>query len=115
MKKKDFLWCVVLAVVFCIGLFIWFLWGSAGGTQVLICQDGEELYRFPLIVTREIEIAGEWGRNLVRISSEGIRVTEADCPDGLCQKQGLVTKTGVPIVCMPHKLTVEITGGENEY
>ncbi len=115
MKKRDLLWGFVLAGMFVLGSILWFLWGRAVGTWAVIMQDGEELHRFPLAISREIKVEGEWGSNIVQISPEGIRVTEADCPDGLCQKQGLVTKKGVPIVCMPHKLMIEIIGGDDEY
>ena len=115
MKKRDLLWGFVLTGLFVSGSVLWFLWGRASGTWAVIMQDGKELYCFPLAVTREIKVEGEWGSNIVQISPDGIRVTEADCPDGLCQKQGLVRKQGVPIVCLPHKLTVEIKGGGDEY
>lgn len=111
MKKRDVLWGGALAILFLAGCIWWFLWGRTQGAFAVIRQDGEILYRLPLTVPREITVEGEGGRNTIQISPEGIRVTKADCPDGLCQKQGLVQKTGTPIVCLPHRLTVEIEGG----
>ena len=115
MKKRDLLWTLVLAFLFTASSMIWWLWGNEKGTWAVIVRDGKLLYRVPLAVTRDIEVTGDWGRNTIRISSQGIEVIETDCPDKLCQKQGLVQKAGVPIVCLPHKLTVEIEGGGDEY
>ena len=36
-------------------------------------------------------------------------VTEADCPDHICVLMGrLTTDGGMPIICMPHRLMIEI-------
>ena len=33
---------------------------------------------------------------------------EADCPDKYCVKQGKIKNVGETIVCLPHKVVVEI-------
>mgnify|MGYP000590388048 CR=1 FL=1 len=38
---------------------------------------------------------------------------EADCPDKYCVKQGKITKTRQNIVCLPHKVVVEIAVSDN--
>ena len=37
---------------------------------------------------------------------------EADCPDRLCVKQKAICKNGETIVCLPHKVVVEIRSQE---
>ncbi|MFR4337598.1 MAG: NusG domain II-containing protein [Lachnospira pectinoschiza] len=37
-------------------------------------------------------------------------MTDADCPDKLCVKTGMISKTGETIVCLPHRVVVEIIG-----
>jgi hypothetical protein len=39
-------------------------------------------------------------------------MAEADCPDGLCVKQHKIDKTGQTIVCLPHRVVIEIEGGQ---
>ena len=51
-----------------------------------------------------------YGHNTVHVEPGAISVTEADCPDGICVRQGKLTTAGVPIVCMPHRLVIEIYG-----
>ncbi len=36
----------------------------------------------------------------------------ADCPDQICVNHGAVSKENESITCLPHKLIVEIHGGE---
>ncbi len=51
------------------------------------------------------------GRNTVQVEKGRICISEADCPDQICVNQGWISDGTVPIVCLPHKFMVEITGG----
>ena len=52
------------------------------------------------------------GRNLISVDQGRIRVSEADCPDQICVDQGWISDGTVPIVCLPHRLMIQIVGGE---
>ena len=38
-------------------------------------------------------------------------ISAADCPDQVCVKQGWISGGAVPIICLPHRLTIEIVDG----
>ncbi|WP_440248169.1 NusG domain II-containing protein [Catenibacterium faecis] len=38
----------------------------------------------------------------------------ATCPDHLCIKQGTINKKGQSIICLPHKLIVEVVSGDEK-
>ena len=45
----------------------------------------------------------------------GIRVSFADCPDQICVDQGWLSGGRIPIVCLPHRLVIELVeGGDDE-
>ena len=46
--------------------------------------------------------------NEVVATNEQIEISDADCPDQLCVKKGKIERAGQTIVCLPHKLLVEI-------
>ena len=50
------------------------------------------------------------GTNTVQVEKGRIRVSEADCPDQICVHQGWISDGVVPIVCLPHRLMIEIVG-----
>ena len=52
------------------------------------------------------------GTNVIEIKDGKVYVSEADCPDKLCVKQGPISKAGETIVCLPHKLVVRITSND---
>ena len=52
------------------------------------------------------------GTNTVQVERGRICVSEADCPDQVCVNRGWISDSTVPIICLPHKLMIEIVGGE---
>ena len=62
-----------------------------------------EPYSFPLEDGR--------GSNTVQVDQGRIRIAEADCPDQVCVNQGWISNGTVPIICLPHRLMIEIVDG----
>ncbi|MGL5313562.1 MAG: NusG domain II-containing protein [Peptostreptococcaceae bacterium] len=50
------------------------------------------------------------GNNTVIVNNGSIQIIEADCHDDLCVKQGIISKVGQNIICLPHELVIEIKG-----
>lgn len=115
MKKKNIFWAVVLSALCAAALGIWLLLRAlGGGTVAVIRVDGEEYERIDLSRVEQsydFVIETQYGRNTVHVEPGGISVTEADCPDGVCVRQGVIRSGGMPIICMPHRLVIEIEGG----
>lgn len=50
------------------------------------------------------------GTNVVEVERGRIRVSQADCPDQVCVRQGWISTSAAPVVCLPHGLVIEIAG-----
>ncbi|MBE5955806.1 MAG: NusG domain II-containing protein [Lachnospiraceae bacterium] len=112
MKKNDFL-LILCVLVLAGGVFLWnnLVRGDAGG-EAVVYVDGEVYASYPLNEERELVIETEYGKNFLIIKDGKADMTEADCPDGLCVKQHSIYKTGQTIVCLPHRVVVEVEGGQ---
>lgn len=55
------------------------------------------------------------GSNTIRVENGRIAVIDANCRDKVCVKQGFISDGTLPIVCLPHKLTISVTGESGEY
>lgn len=110
-RKND------LILIFAALLLAAALWGALAvfrseGAYALVTVNGEEYGRYALDKdTQQSIISGEHS-NLLVISEGGARISEADCPDKLCVNQGEIRYSGQSIICLPHKVVVEIIGGE---
>ena len=48
------------------------------------------------------------GVNEITVEPGRIRVSHADCPEGVCVASGWLEKGSVPIVCLPHRLVISL-------
>lgn len=110
MNRKD----VGLVLVICLAAgLLYILFGRRSkGDGVVITVDGREYGRYSLSEDREIPIQTEDGYNLVVIEEGSVFVKEADCPDRYCVKQGKKKQGNSSLVCLPHKLVVEVKAEE---
>ena len=86
------------------------------GNRVVVKIDGEVTQSYSLSENAEFEIkTGKNNENInvVVIENGKVRVTEADCPDGICQEYRPISYVGETIICLPHKVVIEIVG-DNE-
>lgn len=98
---------LALLVGFIMMLYIYFI--GPNERVAIVEKNGTELYRFDLTqitTTLDYTISDEKGTIVVRVSTEGIGVVEADCPDQSCVHMGLRSHGPQPIVCLPHGLTI---------
>lgn len=92
--------------------------GAPHGGLVVIVHDGEGGERTaPLDTNNTLEFQTSLGYNVITIANGTARMTEADCPHGNCTQQQPISQPGQQIICLPHKLWVEIvaqgsSGGE---
>ena len=115
MKRKNWFWILLFLLLVAGGLLLYRQLGQTGGTVAVITVDGEEIERVDLSRIKDsydIVIETGYGRNTVHVEPGAISVTEADCPDRICVHQGRLTGGGIPIICMPHRLVIEIEDSE---
>ena len=113
MKKINWLY-LFIAVLFFLSLIQLFLmaFNPPSGTVATVYQDGTAIKQIDL---RTVEasytftVTGESGaENVVLISPGGISVSAANCRDQICVHQGIITDGTVPIVCLPHRVVIQI-------
>lgn len=83
-----------------------------------VTLDGELIREIPLDEVEEsytFTVDTDQGTNTILVEPGRIRVSEADCPDQVCVNQGFISDGTVPVVCLPHKLMIEIVGGGSEF
>ena len=88
---------------------------SEDGSAIAVTVDGQLYGTYTLSESREIPIELDGGiSNVIVIEDGAAYMKDADCPDKLCMRQGAISRDGQTIVCLPHKLVVEVIGGEKE-
>ena len=84
----------------------------------VISVDKEEVRRITLTGNTKSEIfdirTEDGDYNTIEVQGDRIRIKGADCYDQVCVQFGFISKPGETIVCLPHKLVIEVeaTSGE---
>lgn len=117
LRKTDIVLMCAAAVLAVALVFALRLGAFAGGREaqektVRISVDGEVLGEYPLAEDRDIPVDTERGHNLVRIRDGEAFMAEADCPDHYCEQQGKIRGGARSVICLPHRLVIEIVGAE---
>ena len=89
--------------------------GSTNSPVARITRDGvllEEIDLDKVEAPRSFTLEDGSGSNTVVVEKGRICISEADCPDQVCVNRGWISDETVPIICLPHKLMIEIVGGE---
>lgn len=110
-KRLNLILVLAIAAVACVGLVATRLMGANtnADTATVVIRDGEQnVYELPLNQDTTKTITTDWGTNLIEIKDGRVHVEEADCPNQDCVHQGWIDAAGEQIVCLPHKLTVDI-------
>ena len=81
-----------------------------GGVAV-VRVNGVETERYSLLQNGSFPLNG--GTNILVIEDGYAWMSEANCPDLICVRQGKIHYTGQVITCLPNRLTVTIEGGED--
>ena len=110
MKRKSLFWIALFAVIALAAGGYTMLAGTAG-TTASVYVEGELYETFDLsavVIPYEVTIETETGYNTLRIRHGAIEVADADCPGLDCVRQGEIHDSLLPIVCLPHKLVIQI-------
>ena len=102
-------------VIICAGILL--LRGAATSENkvAVVYLDGDVIYEIELDKIEdpiEFDIASGEYINKARAESGRICMLSANCPDKVCVNQGWIDNGAVPIVCLPHKVTIEIKGSK---
>lgn len=115
-KKIVLLASLLCGLVFAaaVAASLWLIMRPAG-QLVRITSEGDIIAELDLSKAADeiLEVKCSNGRNTIKIEDGTIYVSDSDCPDKTCIKMGQLG-SGMPIVCLPHRLIIEYVGGEND-
>jgi len=107
--RRDLLLAAGLLAIAAVLALVWRPGELGAAVQVVL--DGEEIARYPLAKDRRVVI-GEEDYNILVIQDGGASVTEANCGDHTCVRTGEIRREGEKILCLPHRLLIQVIGGE---
>lgn len=115
MKKsgKIMAVCFSLAAITAAAGIIYLSASESEKKYACIYQDGVLIHKINLSDV-EKPYTVTVGSNVILVEKGQVSMSDADCPDGLCIKQGAITGNARPIVCLPNNVVVKLTNDEKD-
>ena len=107
---------LTIALVFCGILFsFWITSGTEDGGQLRITSGGKVFGTYSLQDGQSIKVKKGDSENLVIIEDGEAYMGSSNCTGQDCVHSHRISKSGETIVCLPHRLILEVTGKEGGY
>ena len=112
-KKKDM---ILIVIVLLLALLVLGMmkWKQKDGKEVVVTINGSEVYRTSLSKDQTYKIPTKNGVNVMKIKDGKVTMKKADCPDQICHKHKAIEKSGETIVCLPHKVVIEVFSDKDD-
>jgi len=117
LKKNDIILAISLVIVAIICAIFIQVFVKKDGNVAVVSIDGQVYKELSLNENTEIDLdhtCGVDGYNVLVIENGKAYMKDADCADKVCVHQGKISKVGETIVCLPHKVVIEIKGENTE-
>lgn len=113
MKKKDIYLVAGLLLAALLVFGVTKLMFNGEGNVCVVSVDNKEYLRLPLNKDNSLRIEGLRGNFCILTIKDGIAdVTEASCPDKICEHHAPISKNGEAIICLPARIVVTISSEE---
>ena len=103
---------LILILFAAAGCLLFFRHRQGAGSLVRIYSDNEIVKELSLNRDDSFTITTDLGTNTIVVENGQAFMADADCPDKICEQMGLISKPGEMIICLPHKIIVEVSDGK---
>ncbi len=112
--KNDIILVAVVLLLAAAGFMLSNILKSEG-VYAVVKVEGKEAYKYALTENVRTVITSDNGnRNVFVIENGQAFIESASCKDQICVKHKKIKNEGESIICLPHKVVVEITDSVND-
>lgn len=106
-KKNDI---ILILILLCLAgiLYIAIDKTKKDGRMVQITIDGSLVKELSLSEDTTYKISDEKGEKVIVVDGDTVYITYSNCPNQICVNHAPISKSKETIICLPHKLIVEI-------
>ena len=116
-KKADIILALVIVIIGLLGTFYFTVTEDRDvkNGQVVIHVNEEYYGSYPLDEDRVVTIKEGDHINKITIKDGYAQMTFSNCPNGDCLTQGKIKDGSKAIICLPHKIVVEVISKDDEF
>lgn len=109
LNKSDKILFIIIGIIFVISIYLVFNKNNNGNVAKVL-KNGEIILEIDLTLDeQEYVVDGVNGPVKILAGNGKIKVIEEDSPYHICSKQGYISSPYETIVCLPNKISIEIS------
>ncbi len=112
LKKREMIIIIIVAALAAVSILLINQESSSSTERYIVITVNKELYKkipFDDATMEKLVVQTDLGSNTIVIENGSVNVVDANCPDLVCVNTKPATQVGDMIVCLPHRLIIEIT------
>ena len=114
-KKADIVLALVIVIAGISGSFALASGNNSKVGDVIIHNDNQLYGTYSLLEDKTITIEEKDHINKVTINKGEVTMIFSNCSSQNCVKQGTIQNPSQSIICLPHKIVVEVTGIDSDF
>ncbi len=108
--KRDLIVVIAAAIAIAVSAIAAAFYQKNEGDTLRITIDGVLYGEYSLADNQTVTMTEKLGYNRLVIENGTAYMADADCADKYCMAYKPISKNGETIICLPHKLVVEVCG-----
>ena len=113
-NKRSVAVIVVVVVLLAIAVGVWAALQLCPAYYAVVHDGDGGVLQLDLAQDKTVRVETSLGVNVVQVKDGAVSVVEADCPNHNCMDQGAVSHVGDQIICLPHKLWIDVVSNAQE-
>lgn len=105
---KNDIFLILFFLIIGLGTFSFMQLHGKSGALVKFRVNNKEFGSYSLNKNQTIRIEEDDWENILEIKNGKVSMIKADCPDKICVNHAAISKKGETIVCLPHKVVIEV-------
>jgi hypothetical protein len=109
---------ILIAVSIVLFGLYWLMMRDVNGAtekRVVIYKDDVVIWTLPMQKDRIIQLEPFGVSMVVEIRDQKVRVLSSSCHQQICVRKGWTGQVHNPIICIPNKITINVTGADPVY
>lgn len=108
MNKSDIKLIIVILFISIATILFINLFSSADNNEALVYYENKVVLKIDMKINKKYIVKGYNGEVEIEVKDNKIRVKNEKSPLNICSKQGYVSNSYTPIICLPNKIVVKI-------
>lgn len=112
MNKND-MYLIVFIILVGTFIFLYINLNKEEGDTALVYYEDNLILSIDLNINDTYVVEGLLGDVEIEVNDKKVRVVKENSPRNICSKEGYISDSSKPLICLPNKIVIKIVGSNS--